>query len=259
MSNKDNESTNSTYQYGLAKVYDTLMQSVDYSAWCDYVESIVKKYGISTVRLLDLACGTGNSTIPFAQKGCEITGVDYSGEMIELAREKVKGSELPVNFEVGDLRNLQIKKSFSLALHYQDGLNYLLTKEELFKAFNNIQAHLVEGGFFVFDLNNPGYYSRENRESFWVEEENFTMVWESSFNADRLIKEVVLLVFVKNGDGTYSKYRELHQEKEHTREEVAETLTDAGFTLKDVLPTMEWGEPGNNEPRLTFIAQKPQK
>lgn len=250
------ENEGKLYGPGMAEIYDYLMQSVDYQGWCEYVEKLIEKYRIKVGRLLDLACGTGTSTLPFAQKGYYVVGVDYSEEMISLAREKAGKGFPGASFEVGDLRSLELQGHFSLALHYQDGLNYLLTEEELNKAFHNISCHLESGGYFIFDLNFPGFYSKKERESFWVDEENFTMAWESCFNDISRVRDMVLLVFVKREDGSYRKFRESHREKEHSREEVEEGLKQAGFVLKEVLPTLDWRVPRESDSRLTFVAQK---
>lgn len=39
--------------------------------------------------VLDLGCGTGNLTLLFADRGCQVTGTDFSSEMLTLARRKL--------------------------------------------------------------------------------------------------------------------------------------------------------------------------
>ncbi|MBQ1188434.1 MAG: methyltransferase domain-containing protein [Peptococcaceae bacterium] len=72
----------------LAVMYDALMDDVDYEAWADYIDRMLKKHGCPGKRLLDLGCGTGSISIPLAQKGYQVTGVDLSEEMLAVAREK---------------------------------------------------------------------------------------------------------------------------------------------------------------------------
>ena len=60
-------------QYGnFAYVYDQLMDDVDYDAWVKYIENLIEKSGASVKNILELACGTGNITIPLAKKGYDI-------------------------------------------------------------------------------------------------------------------------------------------------------------------------------------------
>ena len=45
-----------------AQVYDLFMDNVDYPAWCEYIKSLLKEYGINDGLVLDLGCGTGTVT-----------------------------------------------------------------------------------------------------------------------------------------------------------------------------------------------------
>lgn len=51
-----------------AFVYDELMDEVDYDDWVKYLEDIIDKEDVKIKNILELACGTGNITIPLAKK-----------------------------------------------------------------------------------------------------------------------------------------------------------------------------------------------
>lgn len=58
-------------------------------------------------RVLDVACGTGESACFLAERfGCRVVGVDVSQAMIRRARLKALESELPVEFLPGDAHRL---------------------------------------------------------------------------------------------------------------------------------------------------------
>jgi SAM-dependent methyltransferase len=44
-------------------------------------------------RVLDLACGTGNAALVAARAGAQVTGLDNSPRLLEVARERVPGAE----------------------------------------------------------------------------------------------------------------------------------------------------------------------
>lgn len=58
------------------------------------------------MRVLDVACGTGNLAIPAARLGAVVTGVDIAPNLIEQARENAKREGLNVQFDEGDAESL---------------------------------------------------------------------------------------------------------------------------------------------------------
>jgi ubiquinone/menaquinone biosynthesis C-methylase UbiE len=62
-------------------------------------------------KVLDVACGAGNSAIPAARAGAIVTGVDLAPNLVEQARENAKVSGLNCQFDEGDAE----------ALAYEDG------------------------------------------------------------------------------------------------------------------------------------------
>ena len=75
-------------------------------------EEFVERLAISPgMRVLDVACGTGNLTIPAARKGAQVTGVDIAPNLVEQGRKRAAAEGLTVSFEEGDAE----------ALAYPDG------------------------------------------------------------------------------------------------------------------------------------------
>ncbi|MCA1636918.1 MAG: methyltransferase domain-containing protein [Acidobacteria bacterium] len=60
----------------------------------------------SGMRVLDVACGTGNLSLPAARAGATVTGVDIAENLIEQARANAENEGLKIQFDVGDAENL---------------------------------------------------------------------------------------------------------------------------------------------------------
>ena len=60
------------------------------------------------VNVLDVACGTGDMCVELLKRGCTVTGVDLSEEMLVIA--KVKGERSKVKVEVADAENLPFEE-----------------------------------------------------------------------------------------------------------------------------------------------------
>ena len=70
-------------------------------------EDFIERLNLQTgMRVLDVACGTGNLAIPAARAGATVTGVDIAPNLIEQARANAENESLKIQFDVGDAENL---------------------------------------------------------------------------------------------------------------------------------------------------------
>ena len=58
------------------------------------------------MKLLDVACGTGNLALPAARAGAVVTGVDIAPNLVEQAREIARSERLNAQFDEGDAEAL---------------------------------------------------------------------------------------------------------------------------------------------------------
>ena len=54
------------------------------------------------MKVLDIACGTGNQSIPAARTGAQVTGLDIAPNLLEQARQRAASENLKVDFVEGD-------------------------------------------------------------------------------------------------------------------------------------------------------------
>jgi SAM-dependent methyltransferase len=70
-------------------------------------EEFVARLGIASgAKVLDVACGTGNTAIPAARAGAIVTGVDIAPNLLEQARQRAAAEGLTIHFEEGDAEQL---------------------------------------------------------------------------------------------------------------------------------------------------------
>ena len=100
--------------------------------------------------VLDLACGEGTFAVAMAKKGFQVTGVDLSPQMLQLAKERAEKGNANVEFALQDMRALSFEESFDLATCWFDSLNYLLELEDLEKTFAGVYRALKKPGLFIF-------------------------------------------------------------------------------------------------------------
>ncbi len=243
---------------GLAGIYDYLLAGIDYEEWADYLEQIFERFQIKPRGvLLDLACGTGNSTFPWAGRGYTAIGVDISNEMLDLARSKAREKNLEIIFYRQDLRRLDLPFQADVAVLYQDGLNYLLTHGDLKKAMCKIRAALRPGGYFVFNLNLLEKLPLGDLpEVSWLEEEDLTLIWESSYEPAEKIWRIKLAAFVQREGGLYERIAEEHRERSYSPGEMETVIAQTGWRTRACYGGFTLREPLPRERNVFFIIQR---
>ena len=115
--------------------------------------------------LLDLCCGTGQLAVHFAEQGYCVVGVDLSAHMLAHARENAAPyvQAHQVRFIQADVSHFELDERFGLAVSIYDALNHLPDQEALYSCFRCTVPLLVDGGWFVFDLNTRDGLKRWNR------------------------------------------------------------------------------------------------
>ena len=69
------------------------------------------------VRVLDVACGAGQTAIPLSRAGAKVTGVDIATNLIEQARARAQAENLDARFDEGDAEMLPYEDgSFDLVI-----------------------------------------------------------------------------------------------------------------------------------------------
>ena len=141
-----------------ASAYDGLYEDKDYERECDLVEEAFRSFGPDPVRsVLDLGCGTGGHSVPLGRRGYEVVGVDRSAPMLERAREKARTEDVAAAFLEGDVRTLQLERTFDAALLLFAVIGYQRTNGDVRATLRTVRRHLRPGGVLVLDTwHGPG-------------------------------------------------------------------------------------------------------
>jgi SAM-dependent methyltransferase len=105
--------------------------------------------------VLELACGTGQLTIPIALQGLPIVGLDRSSAMLNAARSRASSVDAPVALVQGDMRDFSLERDFKLIFVARNSLLHLLSTADLLAALTAVRRHLAPAGVFAFDVFNP--------------------------------------------------------------------------------------------------------
>ena len=231
-------------------MYDSLMADIPYEAWVAYIDKILmhRLGGKREDRIvLDLACGTGNITLPLAQLGYDMIGVDMSADMLAQAQAKAAGQVL---FLAQDMRELDLYGTVDAAICACDGLNYILDETELGAVFKRVRMFLNPGGIFIFDMNTE-YKFKEvlGGKSFIGAVEGASYEWDNHFDTETGINEYQV-VFAGVGE----PFVEVHRQRAYPVDVVCDLLREAGFGAVDVRDGYSDDAPGDESIRVVFVA-----
>ncbi|MBI9045339.1 MAG: class I SAM-dependent methyltransferase [Anaerolineaceae bacterium] len=122
----------------------------------DVFELIV---GREAVSIIELACGPGYHSIEAARLGLQSFGLDLNPEMIDLGKQKAEQAGLSVTWLAQDFRDFHLPNKVDLAINIFDGLDALLTNEDLIAHFKAVAQNLNDNGLYIIDLSHPRDFS----------------------------------------------------------------------------------------------------
>jgi len=241
-----------------AGVYDSLMnRDINYNFIADYIENLFDFYDVNPDIVCELACGTGNITIPLAMRGYDMIGVDRSFQMLDIARSKSSELDKNILFLNQNMSKLDLYGSAGAFICMIDGLNYMLIPSQIENLFYKIKnCFLDTDGIFIFDISTR--YKLKNtlgNNTFIHDDGKIFYTWENKYFEKSNISRMDLSFFKRNKNNTYSRFDEVHLQRAHSVKEITFALKKAGFTKIDTYGAFSFNKPENDEQRIIFVAQ----
>lgn len=129
---------------GIANNYDSIARDANFVYSEIMYEWILEKVGSKHLKILALGCGTGLAEAPFLEKGHEVTGIDLSEKMIELAKKRPFKKLIVQDLE----SSINTEENYDLIL--------LLSVTEFIsnplKLFKNVHEKLKDDGIFALTI-----------------------------------------------------------------------------------------------------------
>ena len=242
---------------GFASVYDLFMDNIPYRAWCDYVTSLLKEYGVEDGLVLDLGCGTGKLTRLLAGEGYDMIGVDLSEEMLEVALEHEMEDPKQILYLQQDMREFELYGTVRAIVSICDSMNYLEDYEDLVQVLKLANNYLDPKGVFVFDMNTVYKYREQLGEQTIAENrEESSFIWENYFYEDQDINEYMLTIFRKQADSElYERTEEAHYQRAYDMDTLKRLIEKNGLALVSFLDEDMKQVPNETSERIYVIVQ----
>jgi SAM-dependent methyltransferase len=236
--------------YGeFARYYDLLGWNRFSRVCAERLKNFVRFRGRGNETVLDLACGTGELEYKLRGTGLKFTGVDLSRLMLKQARQKNRTAK----FIDGDITSIKLRRKFDIAVCFFDSINHLTGIPPVKKLFKTVRTHLVDNGYFIFDMLTPSGLAEW--ESLDIRrDKNYTVIMNGFYDDNSLNAEITIEGFVRNRKNCYSRFLQKIIEKSYPLEAIVDTLNKAGFDEISV-SAFDTAEPVEKASRWFFVVK----
>lgn len=228
----------------LAWLYDRIYPRIfDYGGLYDALASFLEAN--SCRRILEVACGTGRLMAILEEKGYEVTGLDLSREMLDIARTRCAGKLLRQ-----DMRETRVEGTFDALLCLGRSFGYMLTDDDACRALEGFNIALMDGGILILDSFDAEITRRYQfgmlRECVYEFED--MKITRRSKSSDYNETEITWLVeweyIIENGERRV--VRDQTRLRSYDKSHLQEMLLDKGFEIIRLIQGRE----------LTLVARK---
>jgi len=228
------------------------------------VSFIEKNLGlVSGYNILDAGCGQGRHAIEFAKRGYEVTGFDFSEDLLKYAEKKAEESDLDISFIQGDLRELSFESEFDAAISIL-AFGFLDTDEDNLLSLKNISQALKPSGKFFLAVSNVATVIERMKSDPNVKNENGVLTQNKQIaNGDIIInleieldthtaKHTVMAGWEEDNQ-TYKDGSTVHM---YTLDELEKMADESGLKIEQKWGDFDGGEFSDSSPLLLLSLSK---
>jgi SAM-dependent methyltransferase len=215
--------------------------------------------------LLELACGSGRLLVPLARDGYELTGVDSSASMLNLAREALEQAGVAAKCKLvqENMYSLHLGQQFRMAFIALGSFGHIYTRKEQRQTLSTVHNHLVPRGRFILDISNADVRYMEHLsgqlllQGTWQRDDSSMLshfVSPASSSSRHLLELTHFYEEHRQGEAVKRTVIRTHLYL-FERNEVELLLEEAGFVITDVYGDYELNPFEHDSPRMIFIAE----
>lgn len=229
-----------TFQGLHARHYDLIYASKPYADEARFVHELL---GGGPGRLLDVACGSGRHAVEFAKLGWEVSGVDYSADLLERARAE----RAEIEFHQQDMRQLDVPgEPFDAITCLFDSIGYPQDNDGIVAALAGMRRHLASGGRVAVEfLHAPAMLAHADpvRVRRWELPDGGSLlrVSETDIDPTAMTMHVSYELVELRADGRYARGEERQSNRFFAVEELRALMELAGLRVERFVPAYQTG------------------
>ncbi|MCB0667187.1 MAG: class I SAM-dependent methyltransferase [Saprospiraceae bacterium] len=216
----------SFYQSDLARVHDQ-----DFSSLARDAAYLIKKMATSDQKtVLDLGSGSGTLAGLLAAYGFDVTGVDYSPDMVELAQKKVPEASF-IRSSIFDYEPppCDIISMIGEVICYL--FDHKSDEQHLGTLFQKLYSTLNPDGLLIFDFLTPDVATEGHLARRIIERANWSMfvTLDKDASGEILTRDITLFYKVEE---LYRRSQEIHRQRLYKKATLQGILEDIGFQIE---------------------------
>ena len=154
----------------------------------------------------------------------------FSREMLWQAAQKARKQGMAIPFVQQDMKALNLHRPMDAVLATCDGVNYLLTEEDLRSFLRAAWRAIRPGGALIFDVSTPHKLRDQLCAGLICEyREDVTYFWENRWEEKTSTVEMGLCFFIREKDGRYRRMEEFQRQRAWEAQTLKSALLQAGF------------------------------
>ncbi len=241
----------------------------DWPGEIDFYLELARDVKMKGGAILEVGCGTGRVTLPLAQEGVAITGLDLSPSMLAKARQKGQGRP-NVRWIEADMQAFELGETFDLIIIPGHSFQYMLTSADQVECLTHIRKHLDRTGKLVIHLDHQnlewlgglvqgrGTGNQPAGEYRTEDGKGLIRKWNAwSYEPSTQTASAITTWDVLDADGTLIKRCECALKKMHCvfRCEMEHLLARTSFEVEALYGDFFHGELQNNSTDMIWIAR----
>lgn len=206
-------------------------------------------------KILDLGCGQGRIAIGLAKGGYNVTGLDYSRYMLDIAKKRADKEKVSVNFVQGDMRRINFKEEFDVVICWFTTFGYFSDRDNV-SVVKKVSRGLKKNGKFLIDIVNKEYYLKNrNTPAFppktWYDYKDFIVLESHEYDKQKS-RDNCKRVFLRSNKGKEYNW----SLRQYSFPEMKSMLSKEGFKILNVYGGQDLSKFTNKSRRITIVAQK---
>lgn len=234
------------------ETYSYMFPEARVAAAVEETEKIIQLARCGSGAVLDLCCGPGRHSIPFAKRGFAVTAVDRTRYLLDRAREYGQAQQVDVEFVEEDMRRFVRPGRFELALSMLTSFGYFDDPAENQQVLENVHASLRAGGVFVLDTMGKEIIARIFEATASEELEDGTLLFQRRSVTDDWSRMENQWFIMR--DGGVRSFRLRHWI--YSGRELREMLEAAGFSGVDLYGDLTGSPYDSAATRMIAVARK---